>query len=99
LQRSKAPTVEAAAPDTVESYFETKNNLKTKYDELQKVYDELNTQYYDLEFKNKDDERAKVKAELDANIAESDYLLAQLQNLKFPAATDPVQLDFAREWC
>jgi hypothetical protein len=87
-----APTVEATAPDTVDGYFETKNNLKTKYDELQKVYDELNTQYYDLEFKNKDDERAKVKEQLETIVTEQESILSQLQSLKLPAAAEPKEV-------
>jgi hypothetical protein len=74
------------ATDPLEAYFSTKNNLKTKYDELQKVYDELNTQYYDLEFKNKDDERAKVKEQLETVVTEQESILDQLQNLKLSTA-------------
>jgi hypothetical protein len=88
-QALEVPEVSASKPaePTAEEYFDVKSGLKTKYDELQKVYDELNTRYYDLEFKNKDDERAKVKEQLETVVTEQESILNQLQNLKFPTAS------------
>jgi hypothetical protein len=106
LQRSKAPTVEAAAeptavegPTTTQEYFDTKGKITSRLDELEADYEKLNAQYYDLERQGilegdkykYQAERDALKADLETNITESDALTAQLQSLKLPTAPTAVE--------
>jgi len=101
LQRSKAPTVEAAAvkTDELQNYFDTKGKITSRLDELEADYEKLNAQYYDLERQGilegdkykYQNERDALKADLETNITESDALTAQLQSLKLPTAPTAVE--------
>jgi len=82
---------QASQVSPIESHFDAKNKLQTKYDELQKTYDELDTQYWDLEYKDRQDERDKLKVEKDAIAKEQDSILTQLETLRLPSETSTGQ--------
>ena len=84
--------------DPLRNYFDTKNKLNARYDEIQLTFDELTDKYWALEYKPDYAavaERKEVWRLKNAIAKEQDSILTQLENLKLPPVPDAVKQELA----